>query len=230
MRLRAVFFDVGETIVDESRNFFAWADRLGVPRHTFSAVFGAVVARGGDHRETFGYFHPGFDLATAGTDDRDPFGPEDLYPDARPCLEALRAQGLRVGIAANQPARSEAVLRALALPVDTVATSAGWGVEKPADAFFVRLVAEAGCRPEELLYVGDRLDNDAKPAQRHGIATAFLRRGPWGYLRHDPHTLARCLFRLDSLAELPGLVAAYNAVRPAPGSGGQPDAGTTMPR
>ena len=203
MGLRAVFFDVGETIVDESRDFFAWADRLGVPRHTFSAVFGAVVARGGDHRETFEYFAPGLDPATG---DHDPFGPDDLYPDARPCLEALRAQGLRVGLAANQPPRAEAALRAMDLPVDVIGTSSGWGVSKPDDAFFVRLVEEAGCRPDELLYVGDRLDNDAKPAQRHGIATAFLRRGPWGYLRHDPQTLARCRFRLDSLAELPGLV------------------------
>src|SRR6266545_1293486 len=49
----AVFFDVGETIVDETREYGTWADWLGVPRHTFSAVFGAVIARGGDYRETF---------------------------------------------------------------------------------------------------------------------------------------------------------------------------------
>src|SRR6266540_1097221 len=62
-RLRAVFFDVGETLVDETREYGTWADWLGVARHTFSAVFGAVIARGGDHRETFQYFKPGFDLA-----------------------------------------------------------------------------------------------------------------------------------------------------------------------
>jgi hypothetical protein len=33
-----------------------------VPRHTFSAVFGAVIARGLDYRETFQVFRPGFDL------------------------------------------------------------------------------------------------------------------------------------------------------------------------
>ena len=42
--IRAVFLDVGETIVDESREYGAWADWLGVPRHTFSAVLGAVIA------------------------------------------------------------------------------------------------------------------------------------------------------------------------------------------
>ena len=48
-----MFFDVGESLVDESREYGTWADWLGVPRHTFSAVFGAVIAKGGDYRETF---------------------------------------------------------------------------------------------------------------------------------------------------------------------------------
>ena len=60
--IRSVFFDVGETIVDETREYETWADWLGVPRHTFSAVFGAVIARGQDYREVFQVFRPGFDL------------------------------------------------------------------------------------------------------------------------------------------------------------------------
>ena len=44
--IRAVVFDVGETLVDESREYGSWADWLGVPRHTFSSVFGAVIAEG----------------------------------------------------------------------------------------------------------------------------------------------------------------------------------------
>ena len=62
-RIEAVFFDVGETLVDETREYGTWADWLGVPRHTFSAVFGAVIAQGKDYRETFQVFRPGFDLA-----------------------------------------------------------------------------------------------------------------------------------------------------------------------
>jgi hypothetical protein len=49
-RSRAVFFDVGETLVDESREYGTWADWLGVPRHSFSAAFGAVIACGRDCR------------------------------------------------------------------------------------------------------------------------------------------------------------------------------------
>src|SRR5436305_13255692 len=107
--LRAVFFDVGETIVDESREYGTWADWLGMPRHTFSAVFGAVLARGGDYRETFQHFKPGFDLTTererrAAAGKPEPFGEEDLHPDARSCPAALRAQGPRGGLAGNPTA------------------------------------------------------------------------------------------------------------------------------
>ena len=58
----AVVFDVGETLVDETREYGTWADWLGVPRHTFSAVFGAVIALGMDYRDAFQYFRPGFSL------------------------------------------------------------------------------------------------------------------------------------------------------------------------
>ncbi len=60
--IRAVVFDVGETLVDETTEYGTWADWLDVPRHTFSAVFGAVIAMGKDYREVFQHFQPGFDL------------------------------------------------------------------------------------------------------------------------------------------------------------------------
>src|SRR5215207_356327 len=115
VRLEAAFFDVGETIVDESREYGTWADWLGVPRHTFAAVFGAVIARGGDYRETFQHFRPGFDLAVERERRADAGQPEsftepDLYEDARPCLARLREMGLKVGLAGNQTARAEAIL------------------------------------------------------------------------------------------------------------------------
>jgi hypothetical protein len=39
----AVVLDVGECLVDETREYGTWADWLGIPRHVFSAVFGAVM-------------------------------------------------------------------------------------------------------------------------------------------------------------------------------------------
>src|SRR5215470_18531026 len=92
-RLRAVWFDVGETLIVESREYGTWADWLGVPRHTFSAMFGAVIARGKDYREVFQYFRPGFDLdaerqARLDAGRGEFLSADDLYPDVRPCLKA----------------------------------------------------------------------------------------------------------------------------------------------
>ena len=216
--IEAVVFDVGETLVDETVEYHAWADWLGVPRHTFSAVFGAVVGAGRDHRDVFEYFRAGFDLdaererrAEAGRPEG--YGERDLYPDARPTLAALREAGYLVVIAANQTRRSHRILDSLRLPVDLVTTSDTWGVAKPNPRFFTKVVEV--CRslrptatPERICYVGDRLDNDLRPAWEAGLRTAHIRRGPWGHLvAQNGDLLAKADFRLTSLAQLPALLA-----------------------
>lgn len=215
-KIQAVFFDVGETIIDESREYGTWADWLGVPRHTFSAVFGAVIARGGDYRDTFQYFKPGFDLAVerqrrADAGQPEAFTEDNIYSDARSCLKSLRDMGIRVGLAGNQTARAETILRSMDFAVDVIGTSDGWGVEKPELAFFERVIEEAGVGADSVLYVGDRTDNDVRPAQEAGLLTALIQRGPWGYILRDEQVEDRCAFLLTSLDELPGLVEQHNA-------------------
>ena len=216
--VEAVVFDVGETLVDETVEYHAWADWLGVPRHTFSAVFGAVIGSGRDHRAVFDYFRPGFDLdrererrALEGRPEG--YGERDLYPDARPAMQALRDAGYLVVIAANQTVRSHRILEDLRLPVDLVTTSDTWGVAKPDPRFFAKLIEvcvslSPGLTAERICYVGDRLDNDLRPAWEAGLRTAHIRRGPWGYhSADDPDLLDRTDFRISTLTELPGLLA-----------------------
>ena len=222
--ISAVVVDVGETLVDETVEYHRWADWLGVPRHTFSAVFGAVVAAGRDHREVFETFRPGFDLeaareARAAAGQPEHYGEANLYPDARPALAALREAGYLVVIAANQTARSHRILESLDLPVDLVTTSAMWGdLEKPDPAFFAKVIEVCddlsrarGRGPvcaQDICYVGDRLDNDLRPAWGAGMRTAFIRRGPWGMVfAKDSDLVAKTDFRLESLAELPAALA-----------------------
>ena len=213
----AVIFDVGECLVNETREYGTWADWLGVPRHVFSAVFGAVIAQGLDYRETFQVFQPGFDLDKARrqrADEGKPewFGQDDLYPDARPTLARLRDEGLWVGIAGNQTVRAGGLLRNLGLPADMIATSDDWGVSKPDPEFFRQMIAAVPYGPDAILYVGDRLDNDILPAARLGLRTALVKRGPWAVIqRNDPDASRVPTFRIDSLAELPGRIAAFNA-------------------
>jgi FMN phosphatase YigB (HAD superfamily) len=214
----AVFFDVGETLIDESTEYGTWADWLGIPRHTFSAVFGQTIAAGRDYREVFQHFRPGFDLtverrrrAEAGLAEH--FNGRDLYPDARRCLTALRTAGYFVGIAGNQTARAGRLLHELNLDVDLIATSDDWVAEKPTQAFFTALIDAAARPAEHIAYVGDRLDNDIHPATRAGLKTVFIRRGPWGHFYANQPEAVTADVMIDSLDSLASLLTA-DATRP----------------
>jgi HAD superfamily hydrolase (TIGR01549 family) len=212
--VRAVVFDVGETLIDETRIFSRWADRLDVPRGTFLGLIGACAATDRPLADAFRLTRPDVDLDAEisrwATDDptglRENFDADDLYPDVRPALAALRDAGLGVVVAGNQPPQARAALEAMDLPVDAIRTSDEWGVEKPAPEFFARAADLAGLPADEIAYVGDRLDNDVLPAARAGMRPVLIRRGPWGYL-HAARPDAARVEVVDSLTELPALLS-----------------------
>ncbi|MEV2267303.1 HAD family hydrolase [Nonomuraea africana] len=207
MVVRAVVFDVGETLIDETRIWTRWADRLGVTRLTFMGVLGGMAALDRSHRDAFEIVRPGLDVEAEieawARDEpeslRNHFDADDLYPDVREALAGLRAAGVQVVIAGNQPTRAYDALVAMDLPVDSIHTSDGWGVAKPAPAFFAKVAAVVGREAGEILYVGDRFDNDVRPAARAGMRTALLRRGPWGYLHADRPEAAEADVVIDDL-------------------------------
>ncbi len=205
--IRAVVFDVGEVLIDESTEYGTWADWLGVPRHTFSAMFGAVIARGGDYRDVFQHFKPDFDLAVerearlaAGLGEF--FNSRDLYPDVRPSFEQLVAAGFVVGIAGNQTRRAGRFIRELNLPADFILTSDEIGAEKPDPAFFKPVIERTGFDAHEIAYVGDRVENDILPARSAGLQTVLLRRGPWGFVNEELPIADQADTRLTSLVNL----------------------------
>lgn len=206
--VRAVVFDVGETLVDETRAWSIWADHLGVPRLTFFATLGASIVEGGHHHDPMRLFRPEIDVDAELTAIRAAglswhASGEDLYPDALPCLRALKDLGYRLGVAANQPAEVAQVVRNLGVELDLVGMSAAWGLHKPDPAFFARVAAELGLPPAAIAYVGDRVDNDVRPAAAAGMVAVFVRRGPWAWIhlgRDDP---PEADIVVESLAELP---------------------------
>lgn len=213
MPVLSVVFDVGETLLNDTREYGTWADWIGIPRHTFSAVMGVVTAAGHDIEETFQYFRHGFDLAEererreqAGMGEA--YDDSDLYPDARTALGKLREMGLWVGIAGNQTAKAGRILRSMDLAADLIATSDDWGVAKPGQAFFRRVIEVAPGNPENIVYVGDHRDNDVLPAKSAGLRVAHIRRGPWGHLWADhPQVVEKADWRITSLTDLPALLA-----------------------
>jgi FMN phosphatase YigB (HAD superfamily) len=124
------------------------------------------------------------------------FAARDLHPDALLCFEVLRARGLRLGAAGNMHAHHEEFLRP---HVDFVGSSERWGVEKPAAGFFARVVEEAGVSAGEILYVGDRVDNDVVPALAAGLHAVRIRRGAHAGVESPGGVVT-----IESLAELPG--------------------------
>ena len=200
MTVRAVVFDVGETLIDETSAWEAWADHLGVSPFTMMATLGGTIARAEPHQLAIELVAPGHDIRG----DRPGWEPslEDLYPDAIPCLRSLNAAGYRLGIVGNQPPSSESFLAALGVRIEFVSSSGSWGVAKPDPEFFRRIAERFPLPPDEVLYVGDRLDNDVLPAKQIGMRAILLRRGPWGVMHARDRMAAEADAVLDSLDDL----------------------------
>ena len=209
--LTTVVLDVGETLVDETAHWTAWAQHLGVPAFTLFAALGGLVARGQDHREVVRLVRPDTDFATE--QPRVTMAPLELYPDALPCLQALHAGGWRTVVGGNQPEVFQRLVEQLGLPVDLVTSSGELGAEKPSPEFYARLAVNAGARPEECVHVGDRADNDLAGAAAAGMTVVHLRRGPWALL-HPPQGG----YGISSLAELPPLLGELRSRTATPAS------------
>jgi FMN phosphatase YigB (HAD superfamily) len=200
MRLRAVFFDVGETLVDEERWWRELCARAGLQPHVVWAALGVTIARGEEHDALWQHLGMAKPEAWHGIT----YTLDDLYPDAIACLEAVRAHGFRVGIVGNQTEALERWVRESLLAADVVSSSASLGFRKPDPRFFVRIVELAECEPHEVAYVGDRVDNDVLPAAAGGLVAVHIRRGPWGRLQRTPPEVA---LGIDDLASLPEALA-----------------------
>lgn len=212
LNIRAIVFDVGETLVDESKAWVSQATAAGVPVFTFIALFGSLIERAEDHRKIWG------ELGIPPPKSSPEITRADLYPDVLPCIESARAAGFSIGIAGNQPAGAAEQLADAGLAADFIASSAQWGVNKPSEKFFERVVDETGVEASSILYVGDRLDNDILPARSMGMQTAFLLRGPWGHVHARWPEAQLADFRVDSLAALTELWA---SPRPRPSNGAE---------
>jgi len=217
MTVSAVFFDVGETLIDESRLWDRWAAYLGVPADLFRSALDDIIERGEHHRKVFERFRPGLDLEAArreraARDDFDVFDVTDAYPDVAACLKSLRQLGYAIGIAGNQPRSAEDALKAIGFEVDVIASPASWGVEKPNPEFFAMLTELAKVPSSSIAYVGDRLDNDVLPARQAGMVAVHIERGPWGRAHAKRSEIALAHLRIGSLTELPAALAKFAEV------------------
>jgi putative hydrolase of the HAD superfamily len=123
-----------------------------------------------------------------------------LFGDVQDALKRLRRQGVRLGILSNFPTHLEETLRQHGIHgyFDFFVVSSLVGLEKPDPAIFELAIERAGVPKEQILYVGDHVDDDIRGARAVGLSAILID-------RHDRWPEADCV-RIRSLSELAEVV------------------------
>jgi putative hydrolase of the HAD superfamily len=127
----------------------------------------------------------------------------ELFEDAPPVLEELRAQGLKLGLVSNTGRDLDAFVAHHRLDVDAALGSGSFGRTKPHPTIFRAVLDSLQVEPGEAAMVGDSIEDDVEGAHAAGIERAFL------LDREDRH--AEFEPRLPDLFALP---AALGLARP----------------
>jgi HAD superfamily hydrolase (TIGR01549 family) len=189
-QIRWLFFDLGNTLVSEETATEARLRRVvgGFERHgrrcSIEDIRSALERASAE-------FAPRLLTAAIAklTDDPDlrravetshsyPKELEALYEGAGQVLRAL-SQHYRIGVIANQSTGTKQRLNNWGLmPLISIClASAELGLEKPDPAIFRLALSRAECAPEEAVMIGDRLDNDIRPARLQGWKTIRVLQG-----------------------------------------------------
>lgn len=173
--IKWLFFDIGSTLVDESECVKKRCDVIinknSIDRNEFYnkveeyaktdsfAVRAAAVCYGVGIPRWYGEL-------------------EKLYPETKHVLEIL-SKKYSLGIIANQVAGAKDRLDNwdIGKYFDVVVASAEAGCSKPDLKIFNLALEQAGCKPNEAVMIGDRLDNDIIPAKHLGMKTVWVRQG-----------------------------------------------------
>lgn len=170
-----LFFDVGSTLVDESK-VYEYRMRT-VARHvgvTYEYVYNTAMKfykqnKKGDLEimKLLNVEKPKWK-----------FEYEVLYEDAEECLKNLSSK-YKIGVIANQSLGTADRLEQFGILkyIDLVVASAEEGVAKPNKEIFEIALDRAGCRPEQSVMIGDRIDNDIVPAKKLGMKTIWIKQG-----------------------------------------------------
>lgn len=127
-----------------------------------------------------------------------------LFADALPCLDWMRAAGLKLAAVTNAsgPAqRDKLACLGLTRFFDAVVIAGEVGVAKPDPGIFHAACEDLHVKPANAVHIGDRLDLDAMGARNAGLHAIWLNREdePATRALKDVHVIA-------DLAELPSLL------------------------
>lgn len=176
-----IFFDMGFTLVDEGDEH----------RRRARIAIDEVASNGGEKITPEEFEKMAYEIGASG---KAPFSRvcrrigahfvpytgelEKPYPCAGAVLDRL-ATKYKLGVIANQlPGAAERLARfGLDRHLSVIVSSAEFGAEKPDPSIFLAALEKAGCKPERAVMVGDRPDNDIKPARALSMMTVRVRQG-----------------------------------------------------
>ncbi len=185
--IELILFDLGGTIYDDetfTRALFRAARELNpaLDEHEFWAVYDEQRGQSSGSLRTAiaKRFAPGSDRATlvALAKKYWEYPAAALHPDVKPALRSL-APRFKLGLVANAGAAAKKALRRDGLDrfFSVIMLSEEAGIEKPDEEIFQRALEQAGVQADRAIHVGNRLDNDIRPAQRGGMKTIWMLRG-----------------------------------------------------
>ena len=132
-------------------------------------------------------------------------------------MDALKAQGLRLGMISNILARSIVPHFVMEYGLDRyfecVLSSAGTGIRKPSPEIFRLAERALDLRPEELAYVGDTLSRDVRGARGAGWRLAIQIYSPSAAKRDAGLAEQgwKADYNIEDLSEIPPIIAKENA-------------------
>lgn len=197
--IKWLFFDIGSTLVDESKVYEnrmrKTAEQADV---SYEYVYETAMAfykenKKGDLEtmKLFGVEKPEWR-----------FEDEILYSDTKKCLEKL-SRNYKVGVIANQSIGTADRLEHFGILkyIDLVVASAEEGVSKPDKRIFEIALERSGCKPENAVMVGDRIDNDIVPAKQIGMKTIWVKQG-FGRLWHVTGEDEKADYEAEKLSDI----------------------------
>ena len=180
--IRWIFFDIGSTLVDEEE---AYKHRIR------DMIQGTSVTFDQFWEKRIQFAKEGYNGDQKAIEQfcltKTPWHSEDEVPfdDCKKTLRTLCDKGYQLGVIANQEPGAKDRLDAWGLGryFSVIASSAELGVSKPDREIFLHALAMADCRPENAIMVGDRLDNDIRPAKELGMKTIRIKKGLAVYMK-----------------------------------------------
>lgn len=101
-----------------------------------------------------------------------------VYDDVKPALDKWQDRGVKLAVLSNFDSRIYPVLKALDLAdyFSNITISTEVGAAKPNPKIFTHALTINGCKPEEVVHIGDSFDADYQGALAVGIEAIWLNR------------------------------------------------------